>query len=310
VGLVVGSLAAGCLPFFHAKPEPPRPPAMVRRLVEQTNALGVPPSAPRLPALTHTLARAVEALPKTPAVHDSAQQIESEAGAMEHGGEGNEREPARRGLTAALLAVERMKNPAGGKGERERAMARAHRALEQLATAPPPATDAIEEAYRAVAATLLVATGGHVVAGGSDLSALIARFAVADAEEALRSAPQVVYAMAGKLDAIPDHPGKVTRSAAELRKRAERLADAATLEQAAQLKEALRIALNALDAVEHAKREADLQRLRKEAHAAFERISAERPLELQRAAVQDAFRTVADLLAVAGSGEARPSLRR
>lgn len=311
MGLAVGSLASGCLPFGHAKTEPPRPPAMVRRLVDETSALGVPPSSPRLPELTHTLARAVESLPKTPEAHASAEQIEGEATAMERDGDAGELEHARRSLAAALAAVGQMKSPAGVNHEREHAMSRAQQTIGQLAAAAPPATDEVGEAYRAVAAALLVATGGHVVASGRDLSTLLARFAVADAEEALRSAPQVLYAMAEKLDTIPGRSGKVARLAVDLRQRAERLADAATLEQAAQLEDALRVALTALDAVDrggHSGREAELQRLRREAHAAVARISAERPLELQRGAVQDAFRTVADLIAVAGTAQSKGTL--
>ncbi len=301
VGLACWPLGAGCLPFFGAKPEPPHPPAMVQRFVDETSALGVPPSPPRLPDVTRTMARAVESLPRTPAARDVGQQIEGEARAMESEGRATELEHARRSAAAALHAVESLQKPAGSKQERQRVLDYAHYAVDRLGSASAASTDQVGQAYRAVGEAMLTVTGGRFVASGRDLPALIARFAVADAEEALRWAPQVLYAMAGALSELPGRSAKIEHLAADLRGRAERLAGASTLEQAPQLKAALLVAVEALDAVERDERYGELQGLSREARAAVRRISDERPLELQRGAVQDAFRVVSDGIAIAAA---------
>jgi len=305
VALALGWLAAGCLPFARDKPRRQHPSATTQRLADEANALGVPPSPPALSEVTHTMARAVESLPKVPDAHAAGQKIEDEARAMEREGDAGLVEHARRSAAVALGAVEQMKNPAGDKNERERVLGEAHSAVDRLSATPPPATQQIADVYRAVSAALLTATGGHAVAAGRDLQSLLARFATADAEEAVRSAPQVLYAMSAALESLSGGSGKVTRLAGELRRRAERLAGADTLEQSTQLKDALGVAVDALDAVERTRRDVDLQSLRKEARAAVARIISERPLELQRGAVQDAFRIVADGIALAGPAAAQ-----
>jgi hypothetical protein len=107
--------------------------------------------------------------------------------------------------------------------------------------------------------------------------------------------------MASALDELPARPSKVARHAAELRTHAQRLADAATLEYSAQLKEALTIAVDALAALERVPPSPALDSLRTEGRAAVGRINAERPFELQRPAAQDAVRLLTDALTVAGA---------
>jgi hypothetical protein len=300
----VSLLLAGCLPFWRSKPEPPRMPAMVERFAAEASALGMAPAQPSLPAVTRTLGHAVEALPWTAKEGELGAQIAVEAQAMERDGAGKEVEHARRSLTLALQAVDGVKKPPGSQAERERALAGARQAVESLAvgSAADASRPAVESAYRAVARALLAVCGG----GGSSasehpLAALVGRFAVEDADAARRTGAQLAFAMASALDALPARPLKVTRLAAELRKHAQRLADAATLDYSAQLKEALMVAVEALAAVERAQRFSALEALRAEARVAVGRINAERPFELQRAAVQDVVRLLTDALTVAAA---------
>lgn len=299
-------LWAGCFPFARSKSEPPRTPAMVQRFADETAALGIPPSPPRLADVTRTLARAVESLPRQRQAHELGQRIDAEAQAMDKPGTAaQEAEHARRSLALALQAIEGMNKPAGTSAERKRALEEAHKAIDAIEPASRSAEPraAIENAYRAVAHVMLLVVGGQHggAARGSDLSALVTRFAVEDGEQACRTGAQVLYAMAGAFDALPSPPAKVRRLAADLRSRADRVAQATALDYAAQLKEALAVAESALAAVEKAQRFAALEILRTQAHTAIAAISAERPFELQRPAVQDAFRLLADALTVAAA---------
>jgi hypothetical protein len=133
----------------------------------------------------------------------------------------------------------------------------------------------------------------------TDLSGLVSELATEDAERARAIGGQVLYAMAGALEALPGHAGG--KHPRELRDRAERLAGAAELDYSRQLVEALTIAVDALD--EHTKKSADvaLIGLRTQARSAIARIAADRPFSLQRAAVQDAVRLIADTLTVAAA---------
>jgi hypothetical protein len=262
------------------------------------------PSPPRLADLTHTLARAVESLPRLRQAHELGQQIDAEAQAMEtQGAAAQEAEHARRSLTLALQAIEGMRKAAGTPAERKRALDEAHQAIDAIepASRSGDSRAAIENAYRAVARLMLLVVGGQhgVAARGSDLGALVTRFALQDAEQACRTGAQILYAMAGAFDALPSPSLKVRRLAAELRSRADRLAQATALDYPAQLKEALAVAESAIAAVEKAQRFSALETLRTQAHTAIAGISAERPFELQRPAVQDAFRLLADALTVA-----------
>ncbi|MCU1281679.1 MAG: hypothetical protein JWM53_5225 [bacterium] len=297
-------LLAGCLPFFGSKPEPPRMPAMVERFAAEASALGIEPTPPSLPAVTRTLGHAVEALPWTAKAGELGSQIAAEAQAMEKDGAAKEVEHARRSLTLALQAADAVKKAPGSQAERERALAAARQAVESLAVGSPAdaSQPAVEGAYRAVARALLaVCGGGGSAASDHPLGALVARFAVEDSDQARRTGAQLVFAMASAFDGLPARPSKIARLTAELRKHAQRLADAATLDYAAQLKEALTIAVDALAVVERAQRFSALEALRAEGRTAVSRINAERPFELQRPAAQDAVRLLTDALTVAAA---------
>jgi hypothetical protein len=292
-------LLIGCIPFLHSKPEPPRMPAMVERFAAEASALGIEPAQPTLPAVTRTLGHAVEALPWTKNGAELGAQIGAEAQAMEKDGAAEEVEHARRSLSLELEAADAVKQTAGSQAERERALLGARQSVESLAVSSRPA---VEDAYRAVARALLAVCGGGGLASTSNpLADLVARFAVEDADAARRTGAQLAFAMASTLDELPAAPHKNAQRAAELRKHAQRLADAGTLDYSAQLKEALTIAVDALTAVERAQRFSALAALRAEARAAVGRINADRPFELQRAAAQDAVRLLADALTVAAA---------
>jgi hypothetical protein len=178
-----------------------------------------------------------------------------------------------------------MRKPAGSKKERERSREEARRAIE----AATPVT--LDDAYRAMARLLLLVTGGQGGRpSGAELPALVARMAQEDSELARRTGAQVVHAIAGALS-------ELGRDTGELRKRADRLANAAELDYAPMLREALMLSVDALGKVK--KKSPALESLRKQAHDAVERIAADRPFELQRPVVQDALRLIADALTIA-----------
>lgn len=297
-------VSAGCFPFVRGKPEPAHTPAMVQQFADETTALGIAPSPPRLADVTRTLARAVEALPRMRQAHELGRQIDAEAQAMETSGGADEAAHARRSLTLALQAIEGSNKAKDPTGERRRALDEAHHATDAIGatSGANQSRAAIENAYRAVGRAMLVVSGQPgVAARGSDVAALVTRFAAQDGDQACRTGAQIVYAMGGAFDALPSAPAKVQRLAAELRSRANRLAQATALDYAAQLKEALAVAEDALAAIEKAQRLSALQTLRTQAHTAIAAISAERPFELQRPAVQDAFRLLADALTLAAA---------
>ncbi len=270
-------LAAGCLPFFGGKGDPPRTPAAVQRFAAAAAGLDVPPSAPPLAEATRLLAGAVESLPNAPGARDHGREIEAQSRAM-HGDAGDET-PARRSVELALQGLEEMRKPAGAKDARERAVADVHRAAGITAT------------YRALADALVLFTGGpSELAAGGALPALVARFAVEDDEAARRTGAQAVRALAAALRARGVDPG-------DLAVRGDRLASAAPLEYAPALRDALDRAVAALDRL-HAAAPA-FERLRVEARAAVQRIARDRPFELQRPAAQDALRLIVDALTVA-----------
>lgn len=277
---------------------------MVQQFADETTALGVAPSPPRLADVTRTLARAVEALPRMRQAHELGQQIDAEAQAMETSSGADEAAHARRSLTLALQALEGSNKAKDSAAERQRALDEAHRATDALGAASrsDESAAAIENAYRAVGRAMLVVSGQHgVAARGSDVAALVTRFAAQDGDQACRTGAQIVYAMGGAFDALPSPPAKVRRLAGELRSRADRLAQATALDYPAQLKEALAVAEDALAAIDKAQGLSALKILRTQVHAAIAAISAERPFELQRPALQDAFRLLADALTVAAA---------
>src|SRR5262245_58192518 len=159
-GLGLSIALAGCV-WLRNRPEPPHTPAMVQRFADEANALGMPPSPPKLSDVTHTLARAVSALPRGGTTIDFGQQIDSEAMTLEQLGDGaTALEPARRSLSAALQALSSLRHPAGAEKDRRRALDEAYRAVDAL-PAPSATGDSratIENAYRAVARAMLILT--------------------------------------------------------------------------------------------------------------------------------------------------------
>jgi hypothetical protein len=302
-GAAIGCLSllcAGCLPFFRSKPEAPRMPAMVQRFATEAFALGIEPAGPALPAVTRTLGHAVEALPWTPNGAELGAKIVTEAQAMEKDGAAKEAEHARHSLTVALEATDAVKKAPGSQAERQRALAAARQAVETVA--PDSPRPVIESAYRAVAQALLAVCGGSAPAStDSPLAALVARFAVEDADQARRTGAQLMFAMAGAFDELPAQSAKLARLAKELRAHAQKLADAETLAYSAELKASLTVAVEALAVFERAQRSAALDILRAEARVAVNRLSADRPFELQRPAVQDAVRLISDAITVAAA---------
>jgi hypothetical protein len=71
---------------------------------------------------------------------------------------------------------------------------------------------------------MIVVTGGRAESvTGSELSQLVARFAVEEPDDARRTGAQVIAAMGDELERLPHPPPHAERVAKELRKRAERL---------------------------------------------------------------------------------------
>jgi hypothetical protein len=142
---------------------------------------------------------------------------------------------------------------------------------------------------------MVVVTGGRAEgAKGSELSQLVARFAVEEPEAALRTGAQAIAAMGDALQHLPSGHAP-TR---ELRKRADRLATAAALDYSEQLKQALSLVLDSLD--RGAMPPAEQNRL-DQAKAAVDAIRADRPLELQQAAAAVALRLLTDAIALSVS---------
>ena len=94
---------------------------------------------------------------------------------------------------------------------------------------------------------MVVVTGGSTgAATGSELSQLVARFAVEQPDDARRTGAQAIAAMGDALLRLPLAPEHARRTAHELRKRAERLATAPPLDYAGQLKDALSLVVRSL----------------------------------------------------------------
>lgn len=275
-------LAAGCLPFFGGKREPPRTPAAVQRFAAAAAALGVPPSPPPLSEATRLLAGAVESLPNAPEARERGRDIEARAQAM-HGAAADDA-AARASVELALQALAHMRKPAGGKGERERAVADVRGAA------------AVADAYRALADALVLFTGGPAeLDSGVAVSALVARFAVEDDAAARRTGAQALHAIVVELRGRGVDAG-------DLEARAQRLGRAAPLEYAPALRDALDQAVDALGRVRV--RAPAFATLCDQARQAVQRIARDRPFELQRPAAQDALRLVADALTVASRSAA------
>jgi hypothetical protein len=291
-GLVLPLL--GCLlPFVHSHREPPHSPEAVQRFSSQAQALTRTPGAPDLPHVTRSMGDAIEALPDVKDGEQLAEQVRKQADAMPQQGPDETDALARASLEAALEAVRRAK-PAVPQRDKDQAIDVARHAIEKI---EPGQRATVLLAYREVARAMVVVTGGRTLTG-SELSQLVERFAVEEPDDARRTGAQAIAAIADELPGLPLPPEHARHTARELRKRADRLAKAASLDYAGQIKEALSLVVGALDrgAMPPAER-----RLLDDAKVAVEGIRGDRPVDLQQAAVAEALRAISDALSVSVS---------
>jgi hypothetical protein len=283
----------GCvLPFVHSHREEPRTPAAVLRFSSEAQALMRAPGAPALPEVTRSMSDAIEALPNVDGGGRLANEVRKQADAMAEGAPSEADVRARASLGTALEAVRRAKASAS-QADKDKAVEAARQAIEKVA---PGQRATIHVAYAEVARAMVVVTGGHAPAAtGSELSQLVTRFSVEERDEARRTGAQAIAAMSDALQHLPHAPEHAERTARELRQRAERLATAPALDYAGQLKEALTLVVGALDRATVSPAE---RRLVDEAKVAVEAIRADRPLELQQAAMAAALRLVTDAIEV------------
>jgi hypothetical protein len=289
-------LLSGCvIPFVHSHREKPHPPEAVQRFSEKAQALTRAPGAPGLPDVTRSMSGAIEALPDVKGGDRLALEVRKQADAMAQRGPDETDALARASLDAALEAVRRAK-PSVPQRDKDQAVEVARQAIQKLEPGQPAT---INIAYREVARAMVVVTGGRAgAAPGSELSQLVARFSAEEPEDARRTGAQVIAAMGEALERAPHPPEHGRHTAHELRKRADRLAKAATLEYAGQLKDALSLVVGSLDRA--AVPSAERHRL-DEAKAAVDAIRDDRPLELQQAAAAAALHLVTDALTVSVS---------
>jgi hypothetical protein len=234
---------------------------------------------------------AIEALPDVKDGDRLAQEVQQRAEAMTRRGPDETDALARESLRSALEAVRRAR-PHVKQTEKDQAVEIARRAIDKIA---PGQRSTVDLAYWEVARAMVVVTGGGTGdAKGSELSPLVARFAVEEPEAARLTGAQAIAAMGDALQQLPSGHAP-TR---ELRKRADRLATAAALDYSEQLKQALSLVLDSLDrGALPPTEQSQLDR----AKAAVDVIRADRPLELQHAAAAVALRLVTDAIALSVS---------
>ncbi len=291
VGLVL-TLSGCVIPLVHNRPEKAHTPDAVQRFSAQAQALTRAPGAPSLPDVTRSMSVAIEALPDVQDGDRMAMEVRERAEAMRQRGPNEADALARASLNAALEAVRRAK-PKVPQADKDQAVEAARQAIQKI---DPGQRATVDIAYREVASAMVVVTGGSKgAATGSELSQLVARFAVEQPDDARRTGAQAIAAMSHALLRLPLAPEHTRRTARELQKRAEHLATASPLEYSGQLKDALSLAVRSLAraAAQPAER-----RLLDEAEVAVDAIRADRPLDLQQAAVQDALRLVTDAMTV------------
>jgi hypothetical protein len=291
IGLVLPLF--GCvLPFVHSHREEPRTPAAVQRFSSEAQALARSPGAPTLSAVTRSMSDAIEALPKVDRAGQLAKEVRKQADAMTQAAPDEADVLARASLRTALGAA-RSAQASVSQGDKDYAVEAAHQAVENIA---PGQRATVNFAFAAVAHAMVVASGERApVATGSELSQLVARFAVEERDEARRTGAQAIAAMGDALQDLPRPPEHAGRTADELRKRAKRLATAEALDYAEQLKSALTLAVDSLD---HAPLSPAQRRLVDEAKPAVAAIRADRPLELQQATMVEALRLLTDAIDV------------
>ncbi len=271
-------LSAGCLPFVGNKGEPPRTSLAIQRFATAASALGLPPSPPSLAEVTRMLADAVESLPNAPGAHDRGQAIGAHARAMTGDSDGDTQQ-ARQSVELALQALQHMRKPAGPKKDREHALRAVPKAI------------GVHDQYRALAHALVLYSGGQTwQAAGSTLRALVARLSVENDDIARHTIAEALFVVAEDLAALHLDTG-------DLRDRAQQLTAAAPLDYSAALHEALARAVAALRSYKAGS--PAFQTLAADAHEAVERVTRDRPFELQRPATQDALRLITDALVIA-----------
>jgi hypothetical protein len=283
----------GCvLPFVHSHREAPRTPAAVQRFSSDAQALARAPGAPALPEVTRSMSDAIEALPNVEGAGQLAHEVRAHADAMTQAAPDEADVLARASLGTALEALRRAK-AAAPPAQKDKAVAAASQAIDKV---EPGQRATINVAYAEVARAMVVVSGGRAPAPtGSELSQLVTRFAVEDRDQARRTGAQAIAAMGDALPHLARPPRHAERTANDLRKRAERLASAPELDYSGQLKGALSLVVSSLD---HADLAAAQRKLVDEAKVAVEAIRADRPLELQQAALAAALRLVTDAIEV------------
>jgi hypothetical protein len=293
LSLMLSLALFGCvLPFVHSHREEPRTPAAVLRFSSEAQALTRAPGAPTLAGVTRSMSDAIEALPNVDGAGGLARDVRKRADAMTTEAPNEADALAHASLGTALEALRRSKAVVS-QADKDKAVEAARQAIEKVAPGEPAT---INVAYAEVARAMVVLSGGHAPAAtGSELSQLVTRFAIEDRDEARRTGAQAIAAMGDALQHLPRGPEHAGHTAHELRKRAERLAAAPALEFATQLKDALKLAVDSLD---HAAASPAQRRLVDEAKVAVELIRADRPLELQQAAMASALRLVTDAIEV------------
>jgi hypothetical protein len=275
----------GCvIPFVHSSREKPHSPAAVRRFSAKAQALSRTPGAPSLSEVTYSMSAAIEALPEVKGADQLALKVSEQAQAMTQ--RPNEASGlARASLDTALEALRRA-TPVASQGDRDKAVGAAQQAIQKVEP-EQPAT--INLAYTEVARAMVVVSGGGGAAPGNDLSQLVARFAVEEPDDARRTGAQAIAAMSNALQRFPhgEHDAK------ELRKRADKLATASSLDYARQLKDALSLVLSSFD---RSAAPPNQRRLLEQATAAVAVIRDDRPVELQQGRAVDALRLVSEAI--------------
>jgi hypothetical protein len=282
-------LSACVLPFVHSQREKAQPPEAVQRFFAKAQALARTPGAPGLSEVTYSMSAAIEALPEVKGGDRLATEVSKQAGAiMERPSETDTL--ARDSLGRGLEAVRRAK-PSVAQRDKDKAVEVARQAVEKV---EPGQRATLNTAYAEVARAMIVVTGGPAEAvKGGELTQLMARFAVEEPDDALRTGAQVIAAMGDELQRLRHPPAHAEHLAKELRKRAERLAAASRLDYAGQLKDALSLVVGSFDRAAMAPAQ---EQLLDKAQAAVAAIRDDRPLALQQAAAQAALQLVSDVI--------------
>lgn len=295
IGVMVTLFGCVRIPFVHKYRDKPQPAQAIEQFSDEAQALTLQPDAPALLAVTRAMSVAIEALPDVDGGNEPARKVRALADAMTQ--RPNEADAlARASLEATLEAVRHAKTTVA-KESGDPALEAARQAIEKIR---PGERATVDLAYREVARAMVVVSGGRSGAAvGSALSQLVARLAVEEPDDALRTGAEAIAALGDTMQRLAVKPEHAGRIAGELRKRADRLAQAQPLDYAEQLKGALALAVGALD---RAATPPAVRHLLDEAQAAVEAIRPDRPVELQRSVVQDALRLVTDAITVSISG--------